>query len=84
MFKAEIYQFLGCSSHGLNSQEIFLSCQLSSAALHGSSFHYATVYISDLVEYIILIPKRKIPPDIRMFFRFMGSPAQKNQDTAAA
>ena len=82
LFKAEIYQGLGCSLHGLNSQELLLSHQLISASLHGSSFHHATVYVSDSVEYIILLPKRKIPPDISIFFGFIGSPAQKNQDTA--
>ena len=59
MFKAEIYQFLGCSSHGSNSQSHFLSHQLVSAALHGSNFHPATVYIPDLVGHAILLPKRK-------------------------
>ena len=39
-----------CSSYGSNPQELFLSLQLISAALHGSSFHRATVYISDPVE----------------------------------
>ena len=43
----------------------------------------ATVYISDSVEYIFHLPKRKIPIDISTLFGFMGSPAQ-NQDTAAA
>ena len=82
MFKASIYQFLGCSSHGSNSQELSLSLKLISAALHGSSFHHAVVYIFYSVEYIILLPKRKIPPDISIFFGFIGSPTQKNQDTA--
>ena len=62
IFKDSIYHFFGCSSHGSNYQELFLSQQLISAALHGSSFHGATVYISDSVEYIVLLPKRKIPP----------------------
>ena len=84
MFKASIYQFLGCSSHGSNSQEHFLSHQLISTALHGSNFHRAAVYISNSVEYIILLPKRKIPTDIRILLRFIGSHAQKNQDTAFA
>ena len=75
MFKAAIYQLLGFSSHGSNSQELFLSHQLISAALHGSSFHCSTVYISDSVEYIILLPKRNIPPDISILFGFRGSPA---------
>ena len=74
LLKAEIYQILGCSSHGLNSQEILLSLQLISAALHGSNFHRAIVYISDLVECIALLPKRKIPIEIRNLFGFMGSP----------
>ena len=64
MFKAAIYQFLGCSSHGSNSQAHFLSLQMISATLHGSSFHCATVYISDSVECIVLLPKWKIPPEI--------------------
>ena len=64
LFMAETYQFLEFSSHSLNSQEPFLTFQLTSAALHGSSFHPVAVYISDLVEHIILLPKRKIPPDI--------------------
>ena len=82
MFKDAIYQLLGFSSHGSNSQEPLLYLQMISAALHGSSFHRAVVYISDSVEYIILISKRKIPPEISTFFGFMGSPAQ-NQDTVA-
>ena len=64
MLKDEIYQFLGCSSHGSNSQALFLSYQLISVALHGSSFHLAVVYISNSVEHIIILPKRKIPLDI--------------------
>ena len=68
------YQFLECSSHSLNSQEPFLTFQLTSVALHGSSLHPATVYISDLVEHIILLPKRKIPLDIMMDrFTFQAS-----------
>ena len=62
MFKANIYQILGCSSHGSNSQAPFLSHQLISAALHGPSFHPAAVYIPDSVGHIIILPKRKIPP----------------------
>ena len=64
MFKAEIYQLLGFSSHDLNHQSLFLSHQLISVALHGSSFHFATVYVPDSVEHIPLLPKRKISPDI--------------------
>ena len=65
LFKATIYQFLGCySCHGLNYQELFLCHQLISIALHGSSFHHVTVYIFYSIEYIILLPKSKIPPDI--------------------
>ena len=74
LFMSDIYNILGCSSHGLNSQEIFLSLQLISIALHGSSFHRATVYISNSVRYIVLIPRRKIPLEISMFFGFMGLP----------
>ena len=82
MFKAEIYQLFGCSSHGLNYQSLFLSNQLISVALHGSSFHPTTLYIYDLVEHILLLPKRKIPPDIIILFGFRGSHAQL-QDVAA-
>ena len=64
MFNAAIYQFLGFSSHGSNSQEIFLSHQLISVSLHGSSFHLAVVYVPDSIENFIILPKRKIPPDI--------------------
>ena len=55
LFKAATYQFLECSTHGLNPQEHFLSLQMISAALHGSIFHRASVYISDSVEYIVLL-----------------------------
>ena len=47
MLKGRVYHFLGFSSHGLNSQEIFLFLQLISTTLHGSSFHRADVYIFD-------------------------------------
>ena len=66
LFKAATYHLLECSSHGSNTRAPFLSYQLISVALHGSSFHPAAVYISDLVEHIILFPKRKIPPKIIM------------------
>ena len=66
LFMAATYQFLECSSHGLNPQEPFLTYQLILVALHGSSLHPATAYISNLVEHIILLPKRNIPPDIMM------------------
>ena len=66
LFMAATYQFLYFSSHSLNSQEPFLAFQLTSVALHGSNLHPVAVYISDLVEHIILIPKRNIPPDIMM------------------
>ena len=49
ILKVEIYHILACSSHGLNSQEIFLSLQLIPTSLHGSNFHHAIVYISDSV-----------------------------------
>ena len=49
-FKDETYHFLECSTHGSNPQEPFLFLQMISVALHGSSFHCAVVYISDLVE----------------------------------
>ena len=84
IFKADIYHILGCSTHGSNYQEMFLSLQLISAALHGSSFHHETVYISDSVGYIVILPKRKIPLEISLFFGFIGSPAHKNQDTTSA
>ena len=38
IFKDAVYQFLGISSHGSNSQALFLSHQLISVALHGSIF----------------------------------------------
>ena len=66
LFMSATYQFLGCSSHVLNPQEPFLTYQLTSVALHGSSLHLTAVYISDLVEHIILLPKRKILPEIMM------------------
>ena len=46
MFKDEIYHLLRYSSHGSNSQAPFLSHQLISIALHGSSFHPATITYS--------------------------------------
>ena len=64
LFRAATYQFLECSTHGLNPQEPLLSLQMISATLHGSSFHCATIYISDLVECIVLLPNWKIPPEI--------------------
>ena len=64
MFKDAIYQLLEISSNGSNSQELFLSHQLISVALHGSSFHLAAVYVPDSVGNFLLLPKRKIPPDI--------------------
>ena len=66
LFMSETYHFIECSSHGLNPQEPFLTYQLISVALHGSSLHPATVCTSDLVEHIILLPKRNIPLDIIM------------------
>ena len=64
MFKDETYKFIGFTSHGSNSQAIFLSLQLISVALHGSSFHLATIYAPDSIEHIPLLPKRKINPYI--------------------
>ena len=49
-----------------NPQAPFLSYQLISVALHGSGFHPTAVYISDLVEHTILLPKMNIPPYIMM------------------
>ena len=66
LLMAETYQFLEFSSHGLNPQEPFLTYQVISVVLHGSSIHPTIVYIYDLVEHIILLPKRKIPLDIMM------------------
>ena len=64
IFKAATDKFLECSTHGLNPQEPFLSLQMISATLHGSSFHRVAVYISDSIECIVLLPKWKIPLDI--------------------
>ena len=64
MFKDEIYHLLGFSSHGSNSQGLFISHQLISIALHGSSFHLAAVYVPDSVEHILLHPKGNVPPDL--------------------
>ena len=64
MFKAAIYRLLGFSSDGSNSQALFLSHQLISVALHGSNFYLADVYVPNLVEHFLLLPKRKIPLDI--------------------
>ena len=83
LFKDTTYQFLECSTHGSNPQEPFLSLQMISVALHGSSFHRVVVYISNSVECIVLLPKRKIPLYISILFGFMGS-TTKNQDTTAA
>ena len=66
LFMATTYQFLEFSSHVMNPQEPFLTYQLILVALHGSSLHPTTVYIFYLVEHIILLPKRRIPPDIMM------------------
>ena len=68
MFKAAIYQFLGFSSHGSSSQALFLSHQLIPVALHGSIFHIVVVYAPYSIEHIILLPKRKIPIDINIYF----------------
>ena len=78
MFMAEKYQFLDFYSHVLNPQEPFVTYQLISVSLHGSSLHSVVVYISDLVEHIILLPKRKIPIDI-----MMESSHARPQDTCA-
>ena len=64
MLKADIYQLLGFSSHGSNSKALFLSHQLISVSLNGSSFHLAAVYVLDSVEHFLLLPKWKIPPKI--------------------
>ena len=84
LFKGATYQFLEFSTHGLNPQEPLLFLQMISAALHGSSFHRAAVYISNSVECIVLLSKRKIPPDISVFLGFMSSLAHKSQDTTTA
>ena len=60
----------------------FLTFQLTSVALHGSSLHPAAVYISDLFEHIILLPKRNIPLEImmeRFTFQDLGYLSYKNQ-----
>ena len=64
MLNAATYQFLVFTSHGSNSQELFLSHQLNSVSLHGSNFHLAVVYVPNLIEHIPRLPKRKIPLDI--------------------
>ena len=64
MFKDEIYQFFGFSSHGSNSQAPLLSHQLILVSLHESSFHLVAIYICDLVEDILLNKKNKINPKI--------------------
>ena len=66
LFMAATYQFLECSSHVLNPQEAFLTYQLTSVALHGSSLYPEAIYISDLAEHIILLPKRNISPEIML------------------
>ena len=75
LFKAATYHFLECSTHGSNPQEPFLSLQMISATLHGSSFHCVAIYISDSVEFIVLLPKWNIPPYIFIYFGFIGSHA---------
>ena len=54
LFMDATYQFIECLSHVMNPQEPFLTYQLTLVALHGSSIHLAAVYISDLVEHILL------------------------------
>ena len=66
MFKDATYKLLGFTSNCSNSQALFLSHQLISVSLHGSRFHLMAIYVSDLVEHIIIFPKRKIPLDIMM------------------
>ena len=66
LFVDETYHFIYFSPCVMNPQEPFLTYQLISVALHGSSLHLAAIYIYDLVEHIILLPKRNIPPDIMM------------------
>ena len=75
IFMAETYHFVECSSHGLNPQALLLSYQLISVALHGSNFHPAAVYVPNSFEHILLLPKRKIPPNIFIYFEFIGSHA---------
>ena len=80
LFMDETYHFLEFSSHYLNSQEPFLTFQLTSVALDGSSLHPTTIYIFYLVEHIILLPKRNITLDIMMEGFTCQAPgyAQKN------
>ena len=66
--RMQTYNFLGFMSHGSNSQELFLSHQLISVSLHGSSFHLAIVYVPNSVEHFLLLPKRKIHPYIIIYF----------------
>ena len=42
LFMDATYKFIECSSHVLNPQEHFLTYQLTSVALHGSSLHPVT------------------------------------------
>ena len=82
LFKDTTYQFLECSTHGSNPQALFLSYQLISVALHGFNFYPAAVYVRDSFEHILLLPKRKIPPDIFIYLGFRGSHAQSQDDAA--
>ena len=48
----------------LNEHSMFLFCQIISVALHGPINSYAVVYVLDQFEYIPILPKNNIPPDI--------------------
>ena len=52
MFKAKKYNFILFTSHGLNYKALFLSYQLISVALHGSSIYLAVVNVPDLDDHI--------------------------------
>ena len=45
-----------------------LSYQCISVVLHGPRIHHAIVHIPKLVEHIQLLHKKKIPPDILIYF----------------
>ena len=64
MFKDEPSQLLGFTSHGLNSQALFLFCQTILVSLHGPIIYYATAYVLDSVDQIHVLLKKKIPPNI--------------------
>ena len=64
IFKAATSQLLGFTSHGSNSQAVLLAHQFTSVSLHGPIIYYGVVYVSDLVEKIHVLPRKKITPSI--------------------